>query len=259
MIDDNYYHGCRTDEFIESFKKFHNDIDLILYRQPALNKIFQENPGITFLNAKSTFAKYLYDDYDLCVNMDTDHLIFSRLNEVLEGDYDVCSPSVLNEFCNISLDIARTGLNNVNIVSINEYLDPGMIAGNKNFWQIMLHNDINHSLKFHSKDMDAFNLMLRFYPFKIKIPQGHSEPTNPLHKCWYGCSSMGREKRVKINNNQIILDNKPLKNYHFGKFILPKTHPNKLFSKDVCEWIYSEIVKGKIPEPKSIRDGVFIY
>lgn len=33
IISDSHYHGCRTDDFIKSFKKFHPDIDLIVFGQ----------------------------------------------------------------------------------------------------------------------------------------------------------------------------------------------------------------------------------
>ena len=89
IISDSHYHGCRTDDFIKSFKKFHPDIDLVIFGQSDIDEMFASRPELNFYNSKATFAKKLYNDYDLVVNIDADHLIFDRLDEILLGDYDL--------------------------------------------------------------------------------------------------------------------------------------------------------------------------
>jgi hypothetical protein len=80
IIGDSHYHGCRTDEFIKSFKMFHPDIDLIVFGQKEIDETFSSNPKLNFYNSKPTFAKKLYNDYDLVVNIDSDHLILNSLD-----------------------------------------------------------------------------------------------------------------------------------------------------------------------------------
>ena len=76
IIGDSHYHGCRTDEFIKSFKTFHPDINLVVFGQKEIDETFANNPKLNFYNSKPTFAKKLYNDYDLVVNI---QFLFSTL------------------------------------------------------------------------------------------------------------------------------------------------------------------------------------
>ena len=72
-VDDHLYYPIGTHIFINSFKRFHPDIDLVVFRQDTVDKLF-ETKGINWYQAKPYFAELLYDKYDLVVNMDADHI-----------------------------------------------------------------------------------------------------------------------------------------------------------------------------------------
>ena len=63
IADDEYFYNAGTHILINSFKKYHPDIPLMVYRQDKINEIMKGD--INFYNAKPTFAKLLYNDYDL--------------------------------------------------------------------------------------------------------------------------------------------------------------------------------------------------
>ena len=103
IVDDNVYYPSGTHIFINSFKRFHPDIDLVVFRQDMIDKVFKEK-NINFYQAKPTFAKLLCDEYDLVVNIDCDHVITGRLEEILKGDYDIGCPWNFNDYENASFD-----------------------------------------------------------------------------------------------------------------------------------------------------------
>ena len=74
IVDDKVYYPGGTHIMINSFKRFHPDIDLIVFRQDMIDRIFKAN-NINFYQAKPTFAKLLTNKYDLVVNIDCDHII----------------------------------------------------------------------------------------------------------------------------------------------------------------------------------------
>jgi len=63
--------------FVNSFKKFHPDVEL---------KVFNESDmkahGVNYYCAKAVFGELLSREYDLVVNIDSDHYILSRLDEI---------------------------------------------------------------------------------------------------------------------------------------------------------------------------------
>jgi hypothetical protein len=60
------------DAFGLSFKKFYPDIDLIVFNDTTIQKLFSDKPWLNTDNCKASFAKLLYNEYDLVVNVDAD-------------------------------------------------------------------------------------------------------------------------------------------------------------------------------------------
>src|SRR3990167_779576 len=121
-VDDRLFYPGGTHILINSFKRFHPDIDLVVFRQDTIDRVFKEK-NINFYMAKPTFAKLLTPFYDLVVNIDADHIVLGRLDEILKGDYDIGCPINKNDFEDVS----------VNNVSEEMYLQGGLIAStNKN-------------------------------------------------------------------------------------------------------------------------------
>lgn len=248
IIGDSHYHGCRTDEFIKSFKTFHPDIDLVVFGQKEIDETFATNPKLNFYNSKPTFAKKLYNDYDLVVNIDADHLVFERMTEILKGDYEVAIPTNYNSWLNSGIG-TNTFANTCGVFSSNtlipyeKYIQGGLIAStSKQFWDQYEYASLNYSDLFGNKENDILNLLCHMLPYNVKVLEGHFEYTHPDFNCYYGCSSLGRENQIVVNNNRLELDGKPVKAYHFARGGKNKPHPNELFSQDVVNFIYKNIV-----------------
>jgi hypothetical protein len=262
IISDSHYHGCRTDEFIKSFKKFHPDIDLFVFGQKQINETFNTNTKLNFHNSKAAFAKKIYNDYDLVVNIDADHLILGSLTEILQGDYDVAVPSNYNVSINSSIVVNSVSsvagiFQSNNLIPFWKYIQGGLIAStSKNFWDVYEYASLNYSSLFGNRENDILNILCYMLPYNVKILEGHFEYRDEFEKvpfymgnyahsnftCYYGCASLGRENQMVVKNNAIELDGKPVKAYHFAHAGIQKTHPNQLFSKNVVDFIYQTIL-----------------
>lgn len=238
ICGDSHWQGCRGDEFVESFKNFHPDIPLIVYREREIKDHFGKNPKLNFYNSKASFAKLLYNHYDLVVNCDADHIFLGRADEILKGDYDVACPANYNVMANASIKEPKGDL-----VSEKEYFQGGLIAStSKSFWDAYDYAAVKHSAKFLHSENDILNLILTLSDYKVKYLEGNGDFRHPDFNCYYGCSSLGREKDIRVVDNQLMLDGKPVKAYHFSWGGKIKRHPRDLFTKEVTDYIYSTIV-----------------
>jgi hypothetical protein len=190
----------------------------------------------------------LYNDYDLIVNIDSDHLIFDRLEEILVGDYDVAVPTNYNAWLNSAIG-TNTFANTCGIFSSNtlipyeRYIQGGLIAStSKMFWDQYEYASLHYSDLFGNKENDILNLICHMLPYNIKVLEGHWEYTNSEFNCYYGCSSLARESQIVINNGKLELDGKPVKAYHFARGGVNKPHPKELFNQAVVDFIYESIL-----------------
>lgn len=202
--------------FRNSFKKFHPEIELIVYNESDLAK-----HGLNYYNAKATFGRILSETYDLVVNVDSDTYFFDRCEEILKGDYDIACPANYNETDNlvgIKVSSGITGEANKGwIVSEVEFLQGGLIASpNKDFWKHYEYAVDKHYQKFHCYENDVLNLVAYLYPYKVKVLDGNCDFRKPEHKMWYGCSIINKERFAYIDNGKIMLEGKPIKLYHFA-------------------------------------------
>jgi hypothetical protein len=249
IISSSHYRGCRTDEFIKSFKKFHPDIDLVVFGDEEIQTVFSKDKRLNFYNCKATFAKLLYNDYNLVVNIDADHLVFDRMDEILGGDYDVAIPANFNSLLNSGIGINSfanaCGVFSSNVlVPYEKYIQGGLIAStSKLFWDQYEYASLNYSDLFGNKENDVLNLLCHMLPYKVKVLEGHWEYTHSDFNCYYGCSSLGRERDAIIDNEQIKLDGKPIKAYHFARASINKIPIDYLFNQDVCSFIRNKILQ----------------
>ncbi len=248
IIGDSHYKGCRTDDFIKSFKHFHPDIDLVVFKQKEINDLFATDNRLNFYNSKASFAKLLYNDYELVVNIDADHLILAPLTEILEGDYDVAIPSNYNVWLNSALG-TNTFANTCGTFSSNtfipyeKYIQGGLIAStSKLFWNQYEYASLKYSDIFGNKENDVLNILCHMLPYKLKVLDGHFEYNNPDFKCYYGCSSLGREKQIEVVNDHLELDGKIVKAYHFARGGVNKPAPSELFNGNVVHFIETSIL-----------------
>ena len=248
IISDSHYAGCRTDDFIASFKKFHPDIDLVVFRQKEIDDIFNRTPGLTFYNAKATFAKQLVDKYDLVVNIDADHIILSNLTEILDADYDIAAPANYNQWLNSGIRIETfTNLHGPihtgTIVPFENYLQGGLIAStSKKFWDDYESASMKIGHMLGHKENDVLNLLAYMLPYKLKVLDGSTRYGDETFTSYYNCASLGREGEMYVKDNKVWLDGKQVKCYHFARGGIQKPSYESLFSADVVTYIKEKVL-----------------
>lgn len=223
IVGDSYYNGAGTPQLINSFKKFHADIPLIIFRQDMIDKVFKEK-GINFYNAKPTFAKLLTDKWDLVVNIDADHVILGPLDEILKGDYDVACPINKNDFENTSVEN----------VTEDMFLQGGLVAStNKKFWDVWEEKN-KDAMKYKCKENDVMNLVIynEMPELKLKILDGEKD--------YYGCKSLNREGEFYLDEEtRVMCRGERVYAYHHAKgAALPKLQFHSMgFSIGVADYM----------------------
>ena len=242
ILADNYYDTDRTNEFINSFKKFHPDVPLKIFGQKEIDAVFAANPGVNFNNCKAAFAKTLYNDYELVVNIDIDHIVFDRLTEVLEGDYDIACPANFNRWLNAEINICcfdQYGKTDYLLVSQEKYLQAGLVASpRKDIWDLYYVMSLKHSDLMYHKDNDVLNLMVYLLPLNVKVLDGDICYDSPNFKAYYGCASISVENYFVVEDNQVKLGGHQVKLYHYARG-RAKPPPQTLFPPDVWDFICS--------------------
>lgn len=244
-VDDRLYYPEGTHIFANSFKRFHPDIDLVIFRQDVVDKLFKER-GINWYQAKPHFASLLWDDYDLICNIDADTVITGRLERVFDDtDYDVAMPWNYNQYENASFE---------NITE-EMYLQAGMVASTSkafwNGWQL-----INESaMDYVRKENDTVNLLIYndMKHLKLRILDKKSE--------YYGCRSLGIEPKFYIEDDKLMCEGEQVRAYHFARGpVFPKLDFDTMaFKDDVKKWLnevgyYGQTVKLGAYETASLLD-----
>lgn len=224
LVSDNYYYPVGTHKMINSFKRFHPEIDLIVFRDDIIKKVFKEK-NIDFYNAKPTFALMLVDDYDLVVNIDADTVITARLDPVLKADYEVGAVWNYNAYENASFE---------NITE-KMYLQAGLVAStSKEFW-----------LEWEEKNVDNRKYIRRENDVLNKVVYG--EGTQPLYDLkifdkeygYMGCKSLDLEDKFYVKDDSLWCNKEPVYAYHWAKGgHLPKLQYDKLgFTWEVQQYL----------------------
>lgn len=200
-VDDRLYYPEGTHLMINSFKRFHPDIDLVVFRQDTVDKLFKEKE-INWYQAKPFFAELLEDKYDLIVNMDADHIVLDRMTEVFDNvDYEVGFPWNYNDYENASFE---------NITE-EMYLQAGMVASTSHaFWAKWRDMNVD-AMKYLRKENDIVNLLVynQMPELKLKIFD--------KHKNYYGCKALGREPEFTIKNDKTYCRGEQVVAYHFAR------------------------------------------
>lgn len=226
-VDDNLYYPEGTHIFVNSFKRFHPDIDLVVFRQDTVDKLFPEK-NINWFQAKPFLAELLEDKYDLIVNMDADHVVTGRMTEVFDrDDYDIGFPWNFNDYENASFEN----------ISEEMYLQAGMVASrSKQFWASW--RDANaHAMDYLRKENDIVNLVVYNDPEikKLRLKIFDKE------KNYYGCKSLGREPQFYIEDDKLMCRDEQILAYHYarGGRALPKLDfKNMPLTDEVKNWLY---------------------
>lgn len=222
-VSDTHYYPEGTHIFINSFKRFHPDIDLVVFRQDVVDKLFKLK-DINWYQAKPFFAELLMDQYDLVVNMDADHVITGRLAEIFDNvDYDVAMPWNYNLYENASFE---------NITE-KMYLQAGIVASTKKEFWMEWQKANRDAMKYPRKENDIVNLLIyNGMPYlKLKILDEKKD--------YYGCKSLGQELRFRVENDQLMLNGERVLAYHFARGgVFPKLDfLNMPFRDEVKQWL----------------------
>jgi hypothetical protein len=223
IVDDRYYHPVGTEILINSFKKFHPDIDFVVFRQDMIDKVFSEK-HINFYNAKPTFAKLLVPHYERIVNIDADSIILGKLDEIIEGDYDVGCPTNYNDYENMSLED----------ITEKQFVQAGLVASsNPKFWDIWeLAN--KEAMKYPAQENSILNLLWYHDPIVSKMKLKIFDQD----KDYYGCKSLNREKEFYIKDGKVMCRGEQVFCYHVAKggANMPKFQFEKMgFTDEVIE------------------------
>jgi hypothetical protein len=229
-VEDRLYYPEGTHIFINSFKRFHPDVDLVVFRQDTVDKLFSKK-NINWYQAKPYFAELLMDKYDLVVNMDADHVVTGRMTEVFDNvDYEVGAPWNFNDYENASFE---------NITE-EMYLQAGIVASTKkDFWLAWQKaNDV--AMNYLRKENDILNLVVYNQMPELKLKIFDKE------KNYYGCKSLGREPLFYVEGDKLMCADPVTRKgeqvlaYHFargGQF--PKLDfANMPFTDEVKRWLY---------------------
>ena len=225
-VDDKHYYPEGTHIMINSFKKYHPDIDLVIFRQDTTDKLFKEKK-IDWYNAKPYFAELLFNKYDLVVNLDADHIITGRMSEVFDNvNYDVAGPWNFNDYENASFE---------NITE-EMYIQGGMIAStNKEFW-IEWQKLNRDARKYLRRENDVMNLVIYNH-----MPYLNTKIVD-LKKDYYGCKSLGREPEMYIEGDKTMLREEQVLAYHFARGgVFPKLDIPNMPLTDEVKKLWSEI------------------
>lgn len=232
-VDDRLYYAEGTHIMVNSFKRFHPDIDLVVFRQDTVDKLFKEK-DINWYQAKPFFAELLEDKYDLICNLDADHVITGRMTEVFDNiDYEVGFPWNFNDYENASFE---------NITE-EMYLQAGMWATTSTKFLARWRGANRHAMKYLRKENDIANLVVYNYIPDLKLKIFDKE------KDYYGCKSLGREPQFYIENDKLMCRNEQVLAYHFarGNHFPKLDFQNMPLTDEVKEWLinlgYGQSVK----------------
>jgi len=232
LASDEYYYPAGCHKFVNSFKRFHPDIDLVVFRQDMIDKVFKEK-GINFFNAKPTFAKLLTPYFDLVVNIDCDSLILGRAEEVLKQDYDIGAAWNYNDYENRKIEN----------VSEKMFLNAGLVASrDKTFWDIWERENRN-AYKYTCAENDILCLNWYNHPYIKGLKR---KVFDKDIKDFYGCKSLGKEKYFALNDGKVMYNGGRLVIYHNAKGkAFPKLDFYKLgFQKGVADFMEGISVYG---------------
>lgn len=224
IVDDRYYYPIGTHIFINSFKRFHPDIPLVVFRQDMIDKVFNEKK-INFFNAKPTFAKLLTDKYDLLVNIDADTIVLDRLTEVFDEEYDVGGAWNHNDYEDAAFEK----------ITAEMYVQAGLVASSrKEFWDIW--EKANARADYYiRKENDILNLVWYEDPVVSKMKRVIFDKD----KNYLGCKSLNREQEFSMDGKKVMCRGEQVKAYHWAKGgKLPKLQFHRLpFPEEVRNYM----------------------
>ena len=232
-----------TFKMMSSFKKFHPDIPLYMLTEKEINKEVQTVVPMAPDYFSPLLTRTIADDYDLVVHIDTDVIVTDRLDEILEGDYDIA-------VARNNADQGSAGCgppHNLNgEVDVFKYANGGVVASTKKeFWDDWVELNQKNFNKYPMHEQDNLNILLKSGKYEVKW----LDPVDkPLYyniasaygdvKRWNGHPHMHWEswERIEVKDDKLWLDGKLIKMLHYaGGDVFPKFDLTKHFTREVAE------------------------
>jgi hypothetical protein len=239
IVDDRYYYPIGTHLMINSFRYFHPDIPLVVFRQNTIDKVFAEK-GINFYNAKPTFAKLLTPHYDKVVNIDADTVITARLDPILTADFEVGSVMNKNDYEDATFEN----------ITPEMYVQAGLVgATNPKFWDIW--EEANHeAMKYRRRENDILNLVWYNNPEVSKMNRVIFDKDYG----YMGCKSLNREGEFYMEGKNVMCRKEMVYAYHNAKGgVMPKLVYDRMgFPYEVVQYLNYISTYGQT----EVHDGV---
>lgn len=248
-MSDDYYEPIGTPKLVNSFKKFHPDIPLVVFRDDVVQRFIDphnkyKQDGINWLNAKPVFAKLLTKDYELVVNIDADTVVLGRFDELIDDPtFDIGSVMNFNQFENRAVEG----------VTEKMYLQAGLVASRRpEFWDIWLERSLADNWQYKCAENDTLNLVV----YQQLIPSGYKLKVFDKDKDYWGCKALGQEDKFEVKMGKVMLNGEQVKAYHHAKGpgALPKLQFEKMgFKPEVASYMNkvssygTSVLYGEIP------------
>lgn len=226
-------------KLIVSFKKFHPDIPLIVFTEKEIDaEIASKNyQNINWFYLNPVMCKKVAQEYDLVVHIDADSIVTERLDEIIEGKYDVAIVRNNSDFMKAGKAAAYTLGDQIHPF---QYANCGLVAStSKEFWDDWIEKNLLYYNLFNVHENDVINVVLRNPKYKVKLLDPVDKPL------YYGTSSIygththwDSWKDIVVKNDKLYLNDKLIKILHnAGGQDFEKLNLNRMFSPEVAQYL----------------------
>ena len=230
-------------KMINSFYKFHPDVPLYILTDQEVNQEAQTVVPMEGSYFNPLMSRTIADEYELVVHIDTDVIVTDRLDEILEGDYDI---AVARNNSDQGTAGCGPPYHMNGEVPVHEYANAGLVASTKKeFWDDWVSLNKENYFKMPMHEQDNLNIIIHSGKYKVKW----LDPVNkPLYyniasaygdfEKWQGHPHMHWEswERIELKDDKLWLDGKLIKMLHYaGGDVFPKFDLTKHFTPEVSE------------------------
>jgi len=239
--DDQKIVSYGTFKMINSFYRYHPNIPLYVLTDKEINKEVQTVVPMAREYFNPLLSRTIADEYDLVVHIDTDVIVTDRLDEILEGDYDVavarnnadqgtagCGPA---HCLNGEVDVFKYANAGVVASTKKEFWDDWVKLNQKDFNVRPMHEQDNLNIIINSGKYDVKWLDPVDKPLYYNIASAYGDPK------WGGQWDKHWEswERIELRDDKLWLDDKLIKMLHYaGGNVFPKFDLTKHFTPDVA-------------------------
>jgi hypothetical protein len=181
-----------SDIMVKMFKHFNPDIEMRVYGDEEIRRT--EDPQIFYRATPYFTQKLMNEGYDTVIKIDADSFVFSNLDFMVDGFFDV--GTVLN--------YNRTDPKTYGTVSVWDippfgYVNCGLVVmKNKKFvdhWKTLCYRNNFQTYKY--REQDLLNIMVHYGDYNVKAYD--------FSKTWNGLISKGENARFILKDGKVIL------------------------------------------------------